>query len=154
MSTPALDAALAAGDLDELLRWVDRLVEAQAWEGLAELGRRARTGFERTGHQLWPIASQVEYRLALQAPPPWAAAAVIGGTGRFALGPLAEVAASAHTWAELAGHLGGGPAAGLVAHERVVRGDPTVEAAPGTEVLDLPLALQAWEPAYPVATYR
>lgn len=155
VSVPALDAALAAGDLDELQRWVDRLVEAGDWDGLVALGRRSRTGFERSGHQLWPITSQVEYRLALEAPAPWAASTLVEGSGRFALGPLPEVAASTHRWAELAPHLLPGRAAGLAAHERVVRGE-VVEHTDGfgTDVLDVPVVIQAWEPRYAVATYR
>lgn len=155
MSVPALDAALAAGDLDELLRWVDRLAEEGEWDGLVNLGRRCRTAFERSGHQLWPITSQVEYRLALEAPVSWAALTLVEGAGRFALGPLSEVAASTHTWADLSPHLTPGPVSGLVAHERVLRGEATDgEVWPGTDVLELPLALQPWEPAYAVATYR
>ncbi|HEV2810282.1 MAG TPA: hypothetical protein VGV93_07805 [Acidimicrobiales bacterium] len=155
MSSPALDAALAAGDLDELLRWVDRLAEGGEWDRLVELRRRCRTAFERSGHQLWPITSQVEYRLALEAPANWAALTLVEGAGRFALGPLSEVAASTHTWADLSPHLTPGPVAGLVAHERVLRGEATGgEEKPGTDVLELPLALQPWEPAYAVATYR
>ena len=45
------------------------------------------------------------------------------GAGRFALGPLSEVAASTHTWAELAPHAPPGPLAAVTAHERVVRGE-------------------------------
>lgn len=155
MSIPALDAALAAGDLDELLRWVDRLAEKGEWGSLVELRRRCRTAFERSGHQLWPITSQVEYRLALEAPAGWAALTLVEGAGRFAFGPLSEVAASTHTWADLSPHLTPGPVAGLVAHERVLRGEATGgEGEPGADVLELPLALQPWEPAYAVATYR
>jgi hypothetical protein len=155
VSVPALDAALAAGDLDELVRWVDRLVAARDWEALEELGRLSRSAFERSGHQLWPIASQVEYRMALEAPPRWAASTLVEGSGRFALGPLPEVAASTHCWSELASHLVPGPVAGLVAHERVVRGEAVVEEpGSGIEVLELPLELQPWEPQYAVAAYR
>ncbi len=155
MSVPPLEAALAAGDLDELVRWVDRLVAAGDWDALVNLAHLSRTGFERSGHQLWPITSQVEYRLALEAPAPWAAATVVEGSGRFALGPLAEVAASTHSWTELVPHLAPGPGAGLVAHERVVRGEAVVDdGGSETEVLELPLTLQAWEPDYAVATYR
>ncbi len=155
MSVPSLATALAAGDLDELVRWVDRLVEAGSWDALVELGRLSRSGFERSGHQLWPITSQVEYRLALEAPAPWAAATLVEGSGRFALGPLPEVAASRHRWSDLVPHLTPGPAAGLVAHERVVRGEVVTDGAGwGTGVLELPLAIQPWEPEYAVATYR
>ncbi len=74
--------------------------------------------------------------------------------GRFALGPLWEVAASTHTWDELADHIPAGPARSLAAHERVLRGedlsgDDSIDAM----ALELPLVLGAWE-AYPVATYR
>ena len=155
MSVPALDAALAAGDLDELVRWVDRLVGAGDWDALVELGRLSRSAFERSGHQLWPITSQVEYRLALEAPAAWAASTVAEGSGRFALGPLPEVAASTHSWAELVPHLAPGRAAGLVAHERVLRGEAVADGSPwGTDVLEVPLVLQPWESDYTVATYR
>ncbi len=155
MSAPGLDAALAAGDLDELLRWVDRLCEARDWDALVHLGQRSRAAFAASGRQLWPIVSQVEYRLALEAPPAWAASVLVEGTGRFALGPLPEVAASTHTWAELAPHVVAGPAAGLTAHERVVRGeDLSAAEGVGLGVLEVPGHLSPWEPAYAVATYR
>ena len=155
MSTPSLDAALGSGDLDELLRWADRLCEVADWEALVALGQRSRAAFAASGRQLWPIVSQVEYRLALEAPASWAASVLVEGAGRFALGPLPEVAASTHTWAELAPHVVAGPAAGLAAHERVVRGEDVGDArSSGLEVLELPGALCQWEPAYAVATYR
>jgi hypothetical protein len=76
-------------------------------------------------------------------------------TGRFALGPLAEVAASSHSWEELAPHAPRTVVASLCAHERVVRGEDLRDAAlPGPDPLELPLALEPWEPAYPVVTYR
>ncbi len=141
------------GDLDELLRRVDDLCDARDWSGLLDLRDRCRAAFER-GRQLWPAASHAEYRLALQAPGRWAAAVVAPGAGRFALGPLSEVAASSHTWDELAPHLARSPEAALVAQERVVRGedlraDPRVDRM----VVELPLVLQPEEPAYPLATY-
>lgn len=154
MSGSSLDAALAAGDLDELLRWVDRLCEARDWDALVALGRRSRGAFAASGRQLWPIVSQVEYRLALEAPPAWAASVLVEGAGRFALGPLPEVAASTHTWAELVPHVVAGPAAGLAAHERTVRGEDVGAAEGiGLEVLELPGARCSWEPTYAVATY-
>lgn len=141
------------GDVDELTRLVDRLCRGGDWDGLVELGRRARAALAR-GRQLWPVAAHVEYRLALDAPGPWAARTLEPGAGRFAPGPLSEVAASTHTWAELAPHAPAGPVAGLAAHERVVRGedlrhDPRVDAG----ALELPLVLEGWEPDYPVASY-
>jgi hypothetical protein len=145
---------IEGGDLDDLLRQVDRLCADGDWDGLVELRDRCRRALER-GRQLWPVASHAEYRLALEAPGPWAAAVVVPGAGRFALGPLPEVAAQGHAWGQLAPHLPPGPEATFAAHERVVRaedltGDDRIDPA----VLEVPLCLQPWEPAYPVAVYR
>jgi hypothetical protein len=142
------------GDLDQLIRHVDRLCAAADWDALVDLRDRCRRAVER-GKQLWPVASHAEYRLALEAPGRYAAAMLVPGAGRFALGPLSEVAASTHTWDELAPHAPPGPQSALAAHERVLRGedltaDPRVDPA----VLEVPLALASWEPAYPLATYR
>ena len=151
---PALDEHIARNDLDELIREVDRRTDAHDWDGLVRVRDRCRAAFER-GYQLWPASSLAEYRLALRAPARFAAAAVAEGAGRFALGPLSEVAASTHTWDELAPHLPDGPIAGVVAHERVVRGDDLRNAdVPFADVFDMPLALEAWEPTWPIATYR
>lgn len=142
------------GDLDELTRFVDRLCDSRDWEGLLELRDRCRRALER-GKQLWPIASNAEYRLALDAPGTLAAQVLVEGTGHLALGPLAEVAASNHTWADLAPHVLPGPIAGLAAHERVVRGeDLSGMHVEFSEVLGVPLRLQRWEPAYAVPVYR
>jgi hypothetical protein len=153
---PAADTAelIERGDLDELVRQVDRLVDTGDWAGLVDLRDRARRALER-GKQLWPAASLAEYRLALEAPGEWAAKVVTDSSGRFTLGPLPEVAACTHGWEELAPHLTPGPAAVLFAHERVIRGEDLTDVElPGPQVLDLPLALASWEPAYPVAAYR
>ena len=142
------------GDLDALLIRIDHLCADRDWDGVLDLRDRCRRAIER-GRQLWPAASHAEYRLALEAPGRQAAAVLVAGTGRFALGPLAEVAASTHTWAELRPHLGPTPEAGMVAHERVVRGeDLTGDDHVDPTVLELPLRLQPWEPDYPLATYR
>lgn len=150
------------GDLDELVRHIDRLCHAgrlapddhSVWDELVDLRDRCRRALER-GKQLWPAASLAEYRLALEAPGPWAGAVIVEGAGYLAAGPLAEVAACRHTWAELAPHIPAGPLRTIAAHERVVRGedltgDPSLERA----VLDLPAVLQPWEPTYPIATYH
>jgi hypothetical protein len=146
--------AIEGNDLDELLRIIDALCEMREWPALVNLRDRARLALER-GRQLWPAASHAEYRLALEAPDEYAAAMLVEDAGRFGLGPIAEVAASTHTWAGLAPHALGGPVAALAAHERVVRGEivdaGTVRHA---TVLHVPLALRRWEPAYPVATYE
>ena len=143
------------GDLDELTRQVDRLCEERDWDGLVDLRDRCRLALRR-GKQLWAVAAHVEYRVALEAPGPWATRMVVEGGGRFSFGPLPEVAASTHSWAELADGLSGPPGA-LAAHERVVRGedlsgDAAALALP--PVFELPLVLQSWEPAYAVAEYR
>lgn len=107
------------------------------------------------GKQLWPIAEHIDYRLALEAPGPYAGGVLHPEAGRFALGPLTEVAASTHSFAELTDHIQSPQAAGYVAAERVVRGED-LESASGThpEVLEMTLRLQNWEPPYPLATYR
>ena len=142
------------GDLDELVRQVDRLADARDWTGLVDLRDRCRRALER-GRQLWPAASLAEYRLALDAPGRWAASVLDPDAGRFALGPLSEVAASTHTWAELAPYAPATPQRSLAAQERVVRGeDLTEDERVDRQVVELPLVLQPWEPRYPVAEYR
>ena len=145
---------IEGGDLDDLVRHVDHLCFEEDWDGLLELRDRSRRALER-GRQLWPVASLAEYRLALEAPGRWAAVVVVPGAGRFALGPLPEVAAQGHGWAELAAHLPPTPEATFVAHERVVRGeDLTGDDRIVRAALELPLRLEPWEPGYPVAVYR
>lgn len=149
-----LAGAVEAGDLDELVRIIDALCDRREWDTLVDLRDRCRRAFER-GRQLWPAASLAEYRLALEAPGPHAAAVLLEGAGRFAPGPLAEVAASTHEWRDLAPHVAPGPVAALAAHERVVRGEDLTGADVVTaEVLAVPLHLEPWEPAYPLAAYR
>lgn len=151
MSTEDL---IAAGDVDGLVRIADRLAEDAAWDELLHLRDRCRDSVER-GLQLWPVASRCEYRLALDAPGPFAAQVLIAGTGRFALGPLPEVAASTKRWEDLAPHVvQGAPEAAVAAHERVVRGeDLHADRRLDPFVLEVPLQLASWEPVYPVAEY-
>ena len=144
------------GDIDALTFYVNELVGDKQWDELSSLRERCRRALER-GKQLWGVAAYIEYRLCLQAPGKWAAAMLESGTGRFAFGPLPEVAASAHTWSELSPHLHGTPQAAMAAYERVVRGedltgDDAASALPA--VLDLPLRLEVWEPAYAVPEYH
>jgi hypothetical protein len=147
--TADLDRWLAVGDLDELLREVDRRCDRFDWGGVEELRVRARAAIER-GHQLWPAASYAEYRLALGAPAPWAARVITDEAGYMAPGPLTEVAAQDHTWHELAPLLAPSARRALVAQERVLRGEPVPDEAAG----ELPGRLLGWEPAYALATYR
>ena len=149
----AVERAVEANDLDELVRLVNRLVAAEEWDGVVQLRDRCRAALAR-GKQLWPAASWAEYRLALDAPGTWAATVLVDGTGSFAPGPLPEVAASTHRWEELAPYAPGGPVASMAAHERVVRGeDLTHDSRVDPMALGVPRRLEVWEPRYAVATY-
>ncbi len=150
-----LATAVAAGDLDALVRLVDGLCSAREWPRVVELIDRCRHALEQRGLQLWPAAEYAEYRLALDAPAEFAGSVVTEEAGRFALGPLWEVAASTHPWEPLAPHLAPGPARAMAAHERVLRGedlsdDDTID----RNILELPLRLLDWEPSYVLATFR
>jgi hypothetical protein len=152
-----LDALVHRGDLDALVRMIDDRCASRDWDGLLRVRDRARHAVA-TGRQLWPAATLAEYRLALLAAPEHVGAVLDesdGLSGRFTIGPLTEVAAQHHTWDELAPHLDRGPRAAFVAHERVLRGEPLDggDAAELPAVLDIPLALQPWEPHYALATY-
>ena len=142
------------GDPAALLRAADGLCASRDWAGLVDLRHRLEEAVER-GRPLWPVTTYVEYRLALDGPAAEAASVLRPGAARFALGPLTEVAATTHTFAELAPHVAEPAVAGAVAQERVLRGED-LRGAPGAhaEVLELPLVLAAWEPAYALATYR
>lgn len=145
--------AIEASDHDELLRVVDALSARRSWDGLVDLRRRCREAVGR-GKQLWGVEEHIRYRLALEAPGSWAGAVVSEGPARFALGPLPEVAASRHPWAELEPHLAPTPQRAYTAHERVLRGEDLRHAEVDPHVLELPLALEAWEPRYATAEYH
>lgn len=150
----AVSEAIARADLDGLVRLVERFCRERDWEAVVLLRDRARAALER-GLQMWPAAEYAEYRLALDAPGPFAGPVVREGAGRFALGPLWEVAASSHSWEALALHIPAGPTRSLAAHERVLRGeDLSGEADIDRGVLEIPLVLQAWEPGYALAVFR
>jgi hypothetical protein len=139
--------AIESSDFDELLRVIDGLCAAADWDALLELRVRCREAVTR-GKQLWGVEEHIRYRIALEAPARLAGPAVTEGPARFAPGPLAEVAASTKTWAEMEPYLSPGPERSTFAAERVVRGDrPDV-------ILDLPAGLCDWEPEYLVATYK
>jgi hypothetical protein len=148
-----LDDLIHRADLDGLVRLVDDWCATRDWAGLRQLRDRARHAVG-TGRQLWPAATLAEYRLALLAPAEWAAGVLDEGSGRFTIGPLTEVVAQHHSWAELAPLLEPGPRAALVAHERALRGEviDAVDALPNP--LDLPYIVAAWEPGYCLATYH
>ena len=131
------------------------LRRAATGQRLRRLRDRARHAVG-TGRQLWPAATLAEYRLALLAPADVGGGRARRGIGRFTIGPLTEVVAQHHTWAELAPLLEPGPRAALVAHERALRGEAidgdSVAELP--DVLDLPYRIAGWEPAYPLAVYH
>jgi hypothetical protein len=143
-----------SADPAPLLRAVDGLCADRDWEGMLRLRSLLEDAVER-GKPLWPVTTYVEYRIALEAPGPQAARVLRPGVGRFALGPLTEVAGATHTWDELGPYLDEPGVAGTLAQERVLRGEDLRD-RDGThpEVLELPLNLAAWEPAYPLPTYR
>jgi hypothetical protein len=154
MEAERLEAAVRQADLDELLRVIDQCCDDRDWSSLARLEGLCERAHE-TGRQLWPAASHAAYRLALEAPAPFAASVLREGTGRFAPGPLPEVAAQGHTWEELAPHVPAGTGAVLAAHERVVRGEDVSSRMPeGPDVIELPATLASWEPRYAVAEYH
>lgn len=149
-----LDELIEAADLNGLLRSVDGLVAARDWDGLVELADACEAAVER-GKQLWPIAAHIDYRLALDAPAEYAGEVLSSDVGRFSLGPLTEVAASTHTWADLAPHIESAQAAAYVAQERVLRGENLEgDERAHPEVMGLPLVLQPYEPTYALATYH
>ena len=145
---------IEAAQPNELLRRVDALCDSRQWDDLVDLAWRCREAVER-GKQLWPIAEHVEYRLALEAPGSYAASVLSPTAGRFALGPLTEVSASTHAFSELSPYISSPQIAGVLAAERVLRGE-NLEGIDKThpEILELPMVLQGWEPQYPTATYR
>ena len=149
-----LDGLIHRADLDGLVRLVDARTASRDWAGLSRARDRARHAIG-TGRQLWPVATLAEYRLALRAPVEWAAPTIADGAGLFTIGPLTEVIAQEHSWQELANVLAPGPAAGVIAHERVLRGEPVDAATVGRfPAIEMPYQLAAWEPAYLLATYR
>ena len=156
LDDPVLDELVHRADLDGLVRLIDAETESADWAGLLRLRDRTRAAVA-TGRQLWPAATLAEYRLALWSPAEWAAQVLDEDSGRFTIGPLTEVVAVHHTFTDLAQHVPAGPRLGFIAHERALRGEP-IDATELTEigvpdVIDIPPALQPWEPAYHLATY-
>lgn len=144
---------IESSDLDGLIRRVDGNCAARQWDDLIELRDRCLEAVTR-GKQLWGVAQFAEYRVALEAPAPYAGRVVREGAGRFALGPLWEVAASTHAWGDISRYVDDARLRTLIAHERLLRGEsvPVDEIDP--HVLEVPLRLESWEPVYPVAAYR
>ena len=80
MDDERLDEAVRSGDLDELLRVIDQCCDDRDWSSLARLEGLCERAHE-TGRQLWPAASHAAYRLALEAPAPFAASVLREGVG-------------------------------------------------------------------------
>ena len=153
---PVLDELIHRADLDGLVRLVDDCTASGDWARLRRLRDRARHAVG-TGRQLWPAATLAEYRLALLAPPEWAAGVLDEGSGRFTIGPLTEVdrpaprvdRASPRSSIPGPGRRSS-PTSGCSAARRST--PPSVAALPNA--LDLPYQLAPWEPAYALATYH
>lgn len=151
---PTLDELVHQGDLPGLVREIDRRCGVHDWDGLLVVRDRCLRATEEIGRQLWGPAQYAEYRLALEAPGSLAATVLVPGAAPFALGPLTEVVAQRHTWAELADHLVVPVVAATVAQERVLRGeDLTGDPRTHADELQLPSVLQPWEPRYPLPRY-
>lgn len=146
----ALDDLIHRADLDDLVRHVDSTCAARDWSHLVRVRDRARAAVD-TGRQLWPIATLANFRLALRAPAEFAVRALDDTARTFMPGPVGEILAVHHAWDELAPHLPPGHDRALVAHERSLRGDAIDAREPS--LLDIPFAVQSWEPAYALATY-
>jgi Family of unknown function (DUF6183) len=147
-----LDVLVDRADLDEIIRRIDALCGNREWELLAALRDKCAAAV-KTGRQTWPCATLANYRLALLASPQLAAESLQHPSSTFSVGPLTEVIAQHHTWADLAPHLDDGPLRGFVAYERALRGemipvDPTL-----TAILEIPLNPAPWEPQYALPQY-
>ncbi len=150
-----LSELIELGDPDELLREIDRRCEQRDWRGLVELRDRCRRAVDR-GKQLWGVAAHAEYRTALEAPGEFVAQVIEAPPSAIALGPLPEVAASRHCWAELSPSLPEGPLRAVTAYECVARGEDLSNdesLAQYVSTFELPFALQPWEPAYQTTEY-
>ena len=104
-----LDRLVGRNDPDELVRFVDRLTDGGDWDGLvataaAPAGRRRPPGASCGRWRRWPSTAWPCGHPASGRP-----RVLTDDAGWFALGPLSEVAASTHPWAELAPWLEPGP---------------------------------------------
>ncbi len=146
----SLSALIHRADLDGLVRHVDAVCASRDWEHLLDVRNAARSAVD-TGRQLWPIATLANQRLALWAPADLAVRALDDTARTFMPGPVSEILAQHHTWADLSAHLPPGHDRALCAHERALRGD--VVASDEPSLLDIPIMPMPWEPRYVVASY-
>jgi hypothetical protein len=148
----SLTPLIEGSDLAGLIRAIDGICARREWAELVALRDRCDEAVKR-GKQLWAVSQFAEYRLALEAPAELAASVMTDGRGRFSLGPLWEVAASGHTWAELEPYLDVPTIRALTGHERSIHGDSVDEDDIDVSILEIPVGIQLWEPTYPTAKY-
>jgi hypothetical protein len=147
----ALEQLIHRADLDGLVRHVDDTCATRDWEHLVEIRNDARAAVN-TGRQLWPIATLANYRLALWAPARFAVLALDDTARTFMPGPVSEILAVHHSWEDLEPLLDSGHDRGVFAYERALRGD--IIDAHEPEILDIPIAVQLWEPSYRYVAYN
>ena len=152
-TTDTLQDLIEGSDLSGLTRYVDGVCASREWDQLIVVVDRCNEAVER-GKQVWAIAQFAEYRMALEAPAEMAGTVMSDGRGRFALGPLWEVAASTHPWDDLSPHVTVPTVRAMIAHERSIRGEMVDAASIDERILEIPVAIQPWEPTYPVADYQ
>ena len=152
-ATDTLQDLIEGSDLAGLTRYVDGVCASREWGRLTTVVDRCNEAVER-GKQVWAIAQFAEYRMALDAPAEMAGTVMSDGRGRFALGPLWEVAASTHTWEDLSQYVTVPTVRAMIAHERSIRGETVNPASIDGQILEIPVEVQPWEPAYPVADYQ
>ena len=147
----SLEHLIQHADLDALVRYVDDTCSSRDWAHLITIRNEARNAVH-TGRQLWPIATLANFRLALWAPAEYAARALDDTARTFMPGPVPEIMAVHHSWDDMVTHLEHGHDRGIFAYERALRGDTIASDEP--EILDIPIAVQPWEPHYVTATYN
>lgn len=152
MTDRSITSAVEAADTDALLKIIDGYCAGRHWDRLRHLQVSCAEAVSR-GKQLWAVVEHIRYRFALEGPGELAARSINEGPARFTLGPLPEVAASTHSWAELEGFLDDGPEREMFAHERTMRGEDLTDLG-APYVLETPLRLMEWEDDYALAKYE
>jgi hypothetical protein len=151
----SLDELIERNDPDPLLREINTRCANRNWQGVLEIRDRCEMATER-GKTLWGVAEHAAYRLVLEAPAEFVGLAFDAKTGPLGIGPLPEVAASTHTWEELAPHIEDGPLRGMLAYECVALGEDLsgdTSLVGHQAAFELPLRLFDWEPEYVKAEY-
>lgn len=134
------------------MREADRLATGERWDEIVALREACLAATEESGRQLWGPARYAAYRIALEGPAALAAAMLEPGVVRFGLGPLTEVVAQYHAFADLAPHLDA-TLLPVVAQERILRGEDLRDEIDLADE-DPPAVLQPFEPVYTVPLYR